>query len=147
MSKGEIESNDYKGLTDTDWRLWRMAGMAEGLDKAVWGLTGIGYDQGAEALHCILLDGALAAFALMQDGLVWMLRELPPELEQESHQMGQLLVGHQQRSAADPGAWWEVATNVGEPLPRQLEVLTIVVTQMEVDLVRGVVWRILEERE
>ncbi|KAG5349567.1 hypothetical protein C0989_003067 [Termitomyces sp. Mn162] len=96
--------------------------------------------------HCILLlDGASAAYASMQDGLAQMPRELPSELEQGFCQMGQLLVRHWQRSAADPGAWWKVATDVGEPLPRQPEVLAIVVTQMEVDLVGGVVWRILEE--
>ncbi|KAG5719002.1 hypothetical protein E4T56_gene20384 [Termitomyces sp. T112] len=49
------------------------------------------------------------------------------------------------RTLADPGAWWEVAANVGEPLSGQLEVLAIVVAQMEVDLVGGVVWRISEE--
>ncbi|KAG5732653.1 hypothetical protein E4T56_gene16756 [Termitomyces sp. T112] len=42
---------------------------------------------------------------------------------------------HRLRAMTDPGAWWEVATNVGELLLVDLEVLAMVVAQLEVDMV------------
>ncbi|KAG5348773.1 hypothetical protein C0989_008330, partial [Termitomyces sp. Mn162] len=89
--------------------------------------------------HCILLDRVSAALGSIHDGLVRMPRDLPPELGQGVTQMGRLLAGHQWRATADPGAWWEVATDVGEPLPGQPEVLAAVVAQLEVFMVGRVV--------
>ncbi|KAG5330993.1 hypothetical protein C0989_009334 [Termitomyces sp. Mn162] len=85
--------------------------------------------------HRILLDGALAALGSIHDGLVRMPGDLPPELGQGVTQMGHLLAGHRRRATADPGAWWEIATDVGEPLPGQPEVLAAVVAQLEVFMV------------
>ncbi|KAG5348814.1 hypothetical protein C0989_007985 [Termitomyces sp. Mn162] len=85
--------------------------------------------------HCILLDGALAALGSIHDGLVRMPGDLLLELGQGVTQMGRLLAGHRRRVTADPGAWWEMATDVGEPLPRQPEVLAAVVAQLEVFMV------------
>ncbi|KAG5349442.1 hypothetical protein C0989_003929, partial [Termitomyces sp. Mn162] len=95
--------------------------------------------------HRILLDGALAALGSIHDGLARMPGDLPPELGQEVTQMGRLLAGHQRRATADPGAWWEMATDVGEPLPRQPEVLVVVVAQLEVFMVGRVAGLGLEE--
>ncbi|KNZ81040.1 hypothetical protein J132_03029 [Termitomyces sp. J132] len=89
--------------------------------------------------HCILLDGASAALGSIHDGLARMPGDLPPELGQGVTQMGCLLAGHRQRVMADPGAWWEMATDVGEPLSRQPEVLVVVVAQLEVFMVGRVV--------
>ncbi|KAG5351212.1 hypothetical protein C0989_007397 [Termitomyces sp. Mn162] len=97
--------------------------------------------------HHVLLDRASATYASMQNGLAQMPRKLLLELEQGFRQMGWLLVGHWWRSAADPGAWWEVVTDVGEPLLEQPEVLAIIVMQLEVDMVRSGVQGILEEEE
>ncbi|KAG5348866.1 hypothetical protein C0989_007639 [Termitomyces sp. Mn162] len=85
--------------------------------------------------HCILLNGASAALGSIHDGLARMPGDLPPELGQGVTQMGRLLAGHRQRAMADPGAWWEVATDVGEPLPGQPKVLAAVVAQLEVVMV------------
>ncbi|KAG5348509.1 hypothetical protein C0989_010257 [Termitomyces sp. Mn162] len=85
--------------------------------------------------HRILLDGASAALGSIHDGLARMPGDLPPELGQGVTQMGHLLAGHWRRATADPGAWWEVATDVGEPLPGQPEVLAAVVAQLEVVMV------------
>ncbi|KNZ82386.1 hypothetical protein J132_00201 [Termitomyces sp. J132] len=97
--------------------------------------------------HCILLDRASAALGSIHDGLARMPGDLPPELGQGVMQMGHLLAGHQQRATADPGAWWEMATDVGEPLPRQPEVLATVVAQWEVFMVGRVVGLGSEEKE
>ncbi|KAG5329692.1 hypothetical protein C0989_009408, partial [Termitomyces sp. Mn162] len=85
--------------------------------------------------HRILLDGASAALGSIHDGLARMPRDLPPELGQGVTQMGRLLAGHRRRATADPRAWWEIATDVGEPLPGQPEVLAAVVAQLEVFMV------------
>ncbi|KNZ77006.1 hypothetical protein J132_07872 [Termitomyces sp. J132] len=85
--------------------------------------------------HRILLDGVSAALGSIHDGLARMPGDLPPELGQGVTQMGRLLAGHWRRATADPGAWWEVATDVGEPLPGQPEVLAAVVAQLEVVMV------------
>ncbi|KAG5330254.1 hypothetical protein C0989_009108, partial [Termitomyces sp. Mn162] len=65
--------------------------------------------------------------------------DLPPELGQGVTQMGRLLAGHQWRAMADPGTWWEMATDVEELLPGQPEVLAAVVAQLEVFMVGRVV--------
>ncbi|KAG5330759.1 hypothetical protein C0989_008683, partial [Termitomyces sp. Mn162] len=85
--------------------------------------------------HCILLNGASAALGSIHDGLARMPGDLPPELGQGVTQMGRLLAGHRRRATADPGAWWEIATDMGELLPRQPEVLAAVVAQLEVFMV------------
>ncbi|KAG5729498.1 hypothetical protein E4T56_gene4642 [Termitomyces sp. T112] len=85
--------------------------------------------------HHILLDGVSAALGSIHDGLARMLGDLLPELGQGVTQMGHLLAGHRQRVTADPRAWWEMATDVGEPLPGQPEVLAVVVAQLEVFMV------------
>ncbi|KNZ72556.1 hypothetical protein J132_02714 [Termitomyces sp. J132] len=85
--------------------------------------------------HRILLDGASAALGSIYDGLARMPGDLPPELGQGVTQMGRLLAGHRQRATADPGAWWEMATDVGEPLSGQPKVLVVVVAQLEVFMV------------
>ncbi|KAG5351245.1 hypothetical protein C0989_007280 [Termitomyces sp. Mn162] len=85
--------------------------------------------------HRILLDRASAVLGSIHDGLVRMPGDLPPELGQGVMQMGHLLAGHRRRATADPGAWWEMATDMGEPLPGQPEVLAAVVAQLEVFMV------------
>ncbi|KNZ73978.1 hypothetical protein J132_08900 [Termitomyces sp. J132] len=85
--------------------------------------------------HRILLDGASAALGSIHDGLARMPGDLPPELGQGVMQMGRLLAGHRRRATADSGVWWEIATDVGEPLPGQPEVLAAVVAQLEVFMV------------
>ncbi|KAG5339362.1 hypothetical protein C0989_004604 [Termitomyces sp. Mn162] len=50
--------------------------------------------RSAEPDNWLLLDGASALFALIQDGLLQMPRDHPPEVEQGMVQMGQLLVEH-----------------------------------------------------
>ncbi|KAG5329849.1 hypothetical protein C0989_009253 [Termitomyces sp. Mn162] len=88
--------------------------------------------------HCILLDRASAALGSIHDGLVRMPGDLPPELGQGVMQMGRLLAGHRWRAMADSGAWWEMAMDVGEPLPGQPKVLAVVVAQLEVFMVERV---------
>ncbi|KAG5728563.1 hypothetical protein E4T56_gene19589 [Termitomyces sp. T112] len=85
--------------------------------------------------HHILLDGALAVLGSIHDGLVRMPRDLFPELGQEVMQMGHLLARHWQRVMADPGAWWKVATDMGESLLEHSDILVMVVAQLEVDMV------------
>ncbi|KAG5334794.1 hypothetical protein C0989_003068, partial [Termitomyces sp. Mn162] len=85
--------------------------------------------------HRILLDGASAVLGSIHDGLARMPRDLPPELGQGVTQMGRLLAGHRRRVMADPRAWWEIAMDMGEPLPGQPEVLAAVVAQLEVFMV------------
>ncbi|KAG5348678.1 hypothetical protein C0989_008973 [Termitomyces sp. Mn162] len=85
--------------------------------------------------HHILLDRASAALGSIHDGLARMPGDLPPELGQGVTQMGRLLAGHRWRAMADPRAWWEMAMDVGEPLPGQPEVLAAVVAQLEVFMV------------
>ncbi|KAG5349090.1 hypothetical protein C0989_006073, partial [Termitomyces sp. Mn162] len=97
--------------------------------------------------HRILLDRASAALGSIHDGLARMPGDLPPELGQGVTQMGCLLAGHWRRATADPGAWWEIATDVGEPLPGQPEVLAAVVAQLEVFMVGRVAGLGLEEEE
>ncbi|KAG5732128.1 hypothetical protein E4T56_gene2157 [Termitomyces sp. T112] len=97
--------------------------------------------------HCILLDGALAVLESIHDGLVRMPGDLPPELGQGVTQMGRLLAGHQQRATADPGAWWEMVTDVRELLSGQPEVLAMVVAQLEVFMVGRVAGLGLEEED
>ncbi|KAG5727428.1 hypothetical protein E4T56_gene11888 [Termitomyces sp. T112] len=89
--------------------------------------------------HRILLNGASAALGSIHDRLVRMPGDLPPELGQGVMQMGRLLAGHQWRATADSRAWWEMATDMGEPLPGQPEVLAAVVAQLEVFMVGRVV--------
>ncbi|KAG5735419.1 hypothetical protein E4T56_gene12786 [Termitomyces sp. T112] len=95
--------------------------------------------------HHILLDGASAALGFIHDGLARMLGDLLPELGQGVMQMGHLLAGHWRRATADPGAWWEMATDVGEPLSGQPKVLVAVVAQLEVFMVGRVAGLGLEE--
>ncbi|KNZ72194.1 hypothetical protein J132_04475 [Termitomyces sp. J132] len=85
--------------------------------------------------HRILLDGVSAVLGSIHDGLARMPGDLPPELGQGVTQMGRLLAGHRRRATADPGAWWEIAMDVGEPLPGQPKVLAAVVAQLEVFMV------------
>ncbi|KAG5348677.1 hypothetical protein C0989_008974 [Termitomyces sp. Mn162] len=85
--------------------------------------------------HRILLDRASAALGSIHDELVRMPGDLSPELGQGVTQMGRLLAGHRRRATADPGAWWEMATDVGELLPGQPKVLAAVVAQLEVFMV------------
>ncbi|KNZ80796.1 hypothetical protein J132_04301 [Termitomyces sp. J132] len=89
--------------------------------------------------HRVLLDGASAAFTLIQDGLAQMPMGQPPELQQEMARVGRLLAGHRRRNAVAPGSWWEVAADAGEALPRLAEVLAVVRAQMEIDLGVGMV--------
>ncbi|KNZ73486.1 hypothetical protein J132_03250 [Termitomyces sp. J132] len=89
--------------------------------------------------HRILLDGALVVLGSIHDGLARMPGDLLLQLGQGVTQMGRLLAGHRRRATADPGAWWEMATDVGELLPRQPEVLAAVVAQLEVFMVGRVV--------
>ncbi|KNZ71624.1 hypothetical protein J132_08082 [Termitomyces sp. J132] len=95
--------------------------------------------------HCILLNGALAVLGSIHDGLARMPGDLPLELGQGVMQMGCLLAEHWRRATADPGAWWEMATDMGEPLPGQPKVLAAVVAQLEVFMVGRVVGLGLEE--
>ncbi|KAG5734778.1 hypothetical protein E4T56_gene666 [Termitomyces sp. T112] len=95
--------------------------------------------------HRILLDRASAVLGSIHDGLVRMPGDLPLELGQGVMQMGRLLAGHRRRVTADPGAWWEMATDVKEPLPRQPKVLAMVVAQLKVFIVGRVVGLGLEE--
>ncbi|KAG5723945.1 hypothetical protein E4T56_gene9754 [Termitomyces sp. T112] len=97
--------------------------------------------------HRILLDRASAVLGSIHDGLSRMPGDLPPELGQGVTQMGHLLAGHRQRATADPGAWWEMATDMREPLPGQPEVLATVVAQLEVFMVGRVAGLGLEEEE
>ncbi|KAG5724660.1 hypothetical protein E4T56_gene3714 [Termitomyces sp. T112] len=85
--------------------------------------------------HRILLDGASAVLGSIHDGLARMPRDLPQELGQGVTQMGRLLAGHRRRVMADPRAWWEIAMDMGEPLPGQPKVLAAVVAQLEVFMV------------
>ncbi|KAG5333217.1 hypothetical protein C0989_006078, partial [Termitomyces sp. Mn162] len=106
-------------------RLWRELDKArKEWDLAYWARE-----------HHILLNGASAALGSIHDGLARMPRDLLPELRQGVMQMGHLLAGHRQRVTADPGAWWEVAMDMAEPLPGHPKVLATVVAQLEVDLV------------
>ncbi|KNZ82262.1 hypothetical protein J132_03776 [Termitomyces sp. J132] len=97
--------------------------------------------------HRILLNGALAALGSIHDGLARMPGDLLPELGQGVTQMGHLLAGHRRRATADPKAWWEMATDMGELLPRQPKVLAMVVAQLEVFMVGRVAGLGLEEEE
>ncbi|KAG5348815.1 hypothetical protein C0989_007971 [Termitomyces sp. Mn162] len=54
--------------------------------------------------HRVLLDGASAAFVLIQDGLTQGSAVQPPELQQGMAQLERLLVGHWQRNAVAPGS-------------------------------------------
>ncbi|KAG5720948.1 hypothetical protein E4T56_gene872 [Termitomyces sp. T112] len=84
--------------------------------------------------HWVLLDGASAAFASIQDGLTQGSMVQPPELQQGMVQLERLLVGHWRRNAVALGSWWEVVADAGEALPGLAEVLVVVRAQMEVDL-------------
>ncbi|KAG5719765.1 hypothetical protein E4T56_gene18547 [Termitomyces sp. T112] len=84
--------------------------------------------------HQVLLDGASAAFALIQDGLAQMPVGQPPELQQGMVRVGRLLAGHQWHNAVAPGSWWEVAADMREALPGLVEVLAVVRAQMEIDM-------------
>ncbi|KAG5334675.1 hypothetical protein C0989_003179 [Termitomyces sp. Mn162] len=97
--------------------------------------------------HHILLDRASAALGSIHDGLARMPGDLPLELGQGVMQMGHLLAGHWRRVMADPRAWWEMVTDVGELLPGQPEVLVTVVAQLEVFMVGRVVGLGSEEEE
>ncbi|KAG5727623.1 hypothetical protein E4T56_gene12314 [Termitomyces sp. T112] len=122
---------------------WREEWLA---NKAASGRTdSVSIDWARE--HRILLDRASAALGSIHDGLARIPRDLLPELGQGVTQMGHLLAGHWQRATADPGAWWEMAMDVGEPLPRQPEVLVTVVVQLEVFMVGRVAELGSEEEE
>ncbi|KAG5329329.1 hypothetical protein C0989_009685 [Termitomyces sp. Mn162] len=84
--------------------------------------------------HWVLLDGASAVFALIQDGLMQGSMVQPLELQQGMARLERLLAGHRRCNAVAPGSWWEVAVDVGEALPGLVEVLVVVRAQMEVDL-------------
>ncbi|KAG5723254.1 hypothetical protein E4T56_gene255 [Termitomyces sp. T112] len=84
--------------------------------------------------HWVLLDGASAAFASIQDGLAQMPVGQPLELQQGMARVGRLLAGHWQRNAVALGSWWEVVADAGEALPELAEVLAVVWAQMEIDL-------------
>ncbi|KAG5728484.1 hypothetical protein E4T56_gene19561 [Termitomyces sp. T112] len=84
--------------------------------------------------HQVLLDGASVAFASIQDGLVQVSMDHPPELQQGIVRVGRLLAEHWQHNAVAPRSWWEVAVDVEEALPGLAEVLVVVWAQMEVDL-------------
>ncbi|KAG5730089.1 hypothetical protein E4T56_gene1852 [Termitomyces sp. T112] len=70
--------------------------------------------------HWVLLDGASAVFASIQDRLA-------------------------QMPVVAPGSWWEVAADAGEALPGLVEVLAVVQAQMEIDLGVGMVGVLGEE--
>ncbi|KAG5715196.1 hypothetical protein E4T56_gene3074 [Termitomyces sp. T112] len=89
--------------------------------------------------HQVLLDGASAAFASIQDGLAQMPVGQPLELQQGMARVGRLLAGHQQCNAVALGLWWEVAADTEEALPGLAEVLAVVQAQMEIDLGVGMV--------
>ncbi|KAG5716112.1 hypothetical protein E4T56_gene10871 [Termitomyces sp. T112] len=95
--------------------------------------------------HRILLNRASAALGSIHDGLARMPGDLPLELGQGVTQMGHLLAGHWWRATADPRAWWEMATDMGELLPGQPKVLATVVAQLEVFMVGRVAGLGLEE--
>ncbi|KAG5732283.1 hypothetical protein E4T56_gene11365 [Termitomyces sp. T112] len=84
--------------------------------------------------HRVLLDGASAAFASIQDGLMQGSTVQPPELQQGMARLERLLAGHQRRNVVALGLWWEVAADVGEALLGLAEILAVVQAQMEVDL-------------
>ncbi|KAG5349228.1 hypothetical protein C0989_005170 [Termitomyces sp. Mn162] len=84
--------------------------------------------------HRVLLDGASAAFASIQDGLTQGSTVQPLELQQGMARLERLLAGHWWRNAVAPGSWWEVAADAGEALPGLAEILAVVRAQMEVDL-------------
>ncbi|KAG5727350.1 hypothetical protein E4T56_gene12115 [Termitomyces sp. T112] len=87
--------------------------------------------------HWVLLDGASAAFVLIQDGLVQMPMGQPLELQQGMVRVGRLLAGHWWCNAVAPGSWWEVVADAGEALLGLTEVLAVVWAQMEIDLAVG----------
>ncbi|KAG5349241.1 hypothetical protein C0989_005060, partial [Termitomyces sp. Mn162] len=84
--------------------------------------------------HQVLLDGASAAFVLIQDRLTQGSVVQPLELQQGMARLERLLAGHQRCNAVAPESWWEVAADAGEALPGLAEVLAVVRAQMEVDL-------------
>ncbi|KAG5734539.1 hypothetical protein E4T56_gene4306 [Termitomyces sp. T112] len=84
--------------------------------------------------HRVLLDGASAVFASIQDGLTQGSAVQPLELQQGMVRLERLLAGHWRRNAVAPGLWWEVAADAGEALPGLAEILAVVRAQMEVDL-------------
>ncbi|KAG5734198.1 hypothetical protein E4T56_gene1183 [Termitomyces sp. T112] len=84
--------------------------------------------------HQVLLDGASAVFASIQDSLTQGSVAQPPELQQGMAQLERLLAGHQQCNAVAPGLWWEVAADAGEALLGLAEILAVVRAQMEVNL-------------
>ncbi|KAG5332539.1 hypothetical protein C0989_006976 [Termitomyces sp. Mn162] len=90
--------------------------------------------------HRVLLDGASAAFASIQDRLTQGSVVQPPELQQGMAQLERLLAGHRRHNAVAPGSWWEVAADAGEVLPGLAEVLAVVRAQMEVNLGVGLPW-------
>ncbi|KAG6883584.1 hypothetical protein C0993_005321 [Termitomyces sp. T159_Od127] len=81
--------------------------------------------------HWLLLDGASAAQALLQDGLVWVLFDLPMELDHGLTQLELLLAEHQHWNTIAPGSWTKVAVNAGESLPLQEDYLALLAAQME----------------
>ncbi|KNZ72620.1 hypothetical protein J132_02213 [Termitomyces sp. J132] len=123
-SAGEVQAAAKRAQQREEWLA----------NEAASGRTDSGSIDWAREHH-ILLDGALAALGSIHDGLARMPGDPPPELGQGVTQMGHLLAGHQRRAMADPGVWWEMATDVGEPLLGQPEVLVAVVAQLEVFMV------------
>ncbi|KAG5349234.1 hypothetical protein C0989_005089, partial [Termitomyces sp. Mn162] len=73
--------------------------------------------------HWVLLDGASAAFTLIQDGLAQGSMVRPPELQQGMARLVRLLAEHWRRNAVAPGSWWEVVADAGEALLGLAEVL------------------------
>ncbi|KAG5723467.1 hypothetical protein E4T56_gene17045 [Termitomyces sp. T112] len=120
LLKGEVEA----GRQWEEWLVSEAALGSAGILCWVWE-------------HQILLDGASAVFASIQDRFVQMPMDHPSELDQEVVRMGWLLAGHQQHNAVALESWWEVVVDVEEELPGLAEVLAMVRAQMEVDLGGG----------
>ncbi|KAG6897288.1 hypothetical protein C0993_007627, partial [Termitomyces sp. T159_Od127] len=89
------------------------------------------FDIGWAQEHRLLLDGALVAHALLQEGMGQMPFNLPAELDIGLAQLDILLAGHQRRNAIAPESWLDVAVNTGEGLLVWEKHLVVLATQME----------------
>ncbi|KAH0580890.1 hypothetical protein H2248_012047 [Termitomyces sp. 'cryptogamus'] len=90
----QLSPRGQQNLTDVLWAeleaaRWREDWLA---NEAAWGRVGI---LRWVREHWVLLDGASAAFVLIQDGLMQGSAVQPPELEQRMARLERLLVGHQ----------------------------------------------------
>ncbi|KAG5717596.1 hypothetical protein E4T56_gene5445 [Termitomyces sp. T112] len=110
-----------------------------------WLVSEVALETGWVWEHWVLINGASATFALIQNRLVQMPTDHPLELDQVVR-MGRLLVGHQWYNVVAPESWWEVAADVEKELPGLAEVLAMVRAQMEVDLEFGGVGKGAPER-